>query len=138
MAENVAQGDVANGGRHMLGPYGTGGLVVQSWADRETRRFGPSSARVMACIFRNLGATYDEVKKMIANDRGARHPRRKNIRHLPGRLSGQPLHAPPSTITLNGTQPGDFELISGEVLNGCRIHAAGQDSLGKQALAFRG
>jgi hypothetical protein len=33
MAENVSQGYVAVGGRRMWGPYGTGGLVVQSWTD---------------------------------------------------------------------------------------------------------
>src|SRR6185312_9716048 len=33
MAENVAQGYVAVGGRRMWGPYGTGGLVVQSWTN---------------------------------------------------------------------------------------------------------
>lgn len=31
MGENVAQGYVAVGGQRMWGPYGTGGLVVQSW-----------------------------------------------------------------------------------------------------------
>jgi hypothetical protein len=33
MAENVSQGYIAVGGRRMWGPYGTGGLVVQSWTD---------------------------------------------------------------------------------------------------------
>jgi hypothetical protein len=33
MAENVAQGYVATGGKRMWGPYGTSGMVVQSWTN---------------------------------------------------------------------------------------------------------
>lgn len=33
MAENVAQGYVAVNGKRMWGPYGTGGMVVQSWTN---------------------------------------------------------------------------------------------------------
>lgn len=39
---------------------------------------------------------------------------------------------------LNVTYPGDFNLMRGEVQDGCHANAAGQSSLGKQALAFWG
>src|SRR3954466_9235224 len=77
MAENVAQGYVADGGKRMWGPYGTGGLVVQSWTDpnsaarqkfaQQASRFGrPAAVWVQICIFASNGATYDEVKRLIA------------------------------------------------------------------------
>ena len=74
MAENVAQGYVAVGGTRMWGPYGTGGLVVQSWTDpnssawqkfdQQASKFGkPTAVWVQICIFAQNGATYDEVKR---------------------------------------------------------------------------
>lgn len=80
MSENVAQGYVAVGGKHMWGPYGTGGLVVQSWTntnsaswgkfDQQVAKYGkPSAVWVQICTFQNPGATYDEVKQLVANAR---------------------------------------------------------------------
>jgi hypothetical protein len=166
MAENVAQGYVANGGKHMWGPYGTGGLVVQSWTntnsaawtkfDQQAARYGkPSEVWVMVCIFQNPGATYDEVKQMIANARQHAAPGARIY------ITGQPVYpdnpsscflagaqGPQLTVdlaeragadpALNVTYPGDFKLMRGEVQDGCHANAAGQSSLGKQALAFWG
>ncbi len=165
MAENVAQGYVADGGKRMWGPYGTGGLVVQSWTDpnsaawqkfdQQAARFGkPSAVWVQICIFANAGATYDEVKRLIANAR--QHAAAGAAIYL----TGQPLYDPGQTCTLagaNGPQltddlarraaadttqnvryPGQFRLRNGEVADGCHANATGQASLGRQALAFWG
>ena len=53
MSENAAQGYVTIRGKHMWGPYGNGGLVVQSWTktksaswakfDQQTARYGKST-----------------------------------------------------------------------------------------------
>jgi hypothetical protein len=165
MAENVAQGYVANGGKRMWGPYGTGGLVVQSWTDpnsaawqkfdQQAGRFGrPTAVWVQICIFASSGATYDEVKRLIANAR----------QHAAGGatiyITGQPLYDPGQTCSLagaNGPQltdnlakqaaadttqnvryPGQFHLRSGEVADGCHANTTGQASLGRQALTFWG
>jgi hypothetical protein len=165
MAENVAQGYVADGGKRMWGPYGTGGLVVQSWTDpnssawqkfdQQASRFGrPTAVWVQICIFASNGATYDEVKRLIANAR--RHAATDATIYI----TGQPLYDPGQTCTLAGaggpqltdslarqaaadtTQnvryPGEFHLHNGEVADGCHANTAGQASLGGQALAFWG
>jgi hypothetical protein len=166
MAENVAQGYVASGGKHMWGPYGTGGLVVQSWTnsksapwgqfDRQATKYGkPSEVWVQICIFQNPGATYDEVKQMVANAREHAAPGAKIW------ITGQPIYpdnptscflagaqGPQLTVdlakkaggdtVLNVTYPGDFKLMRGEVQDGCHANSAGQLSLGKQAIAFWG
>lgn len=166
MAENVAQGYVASGGKHMWGPYGTGGLVVQSWTDanspswakfdQQAARYGkPSEVWVQICIFQNPGATYDEVKRLVANAR---------LHAAPGAkvwITGQPVYpdnpascflsgstGPQLTVdlakragedeALNVTYPGEFKLVREEVQDGCHANVAGQRSLGKQALAFWG
>ncbi|KAH6853475.1 hypothetical protein B0I37DRAFT_409638 [Chaetomium sp. MPI-CAGE-AT-0009] len=167
MSENVAQGYVANGGTHMWGPYGTGGLVVQSWTDTNSPSWGkfdqqatqhggkPSSVWIQICIFQDPGATYDEVRQLVANARQHAAPGAKIY------VTGQPLYpdnptscslagpqGPQLTVdlakragadaALNVTYPGDFHLMRSEVLDGCHANAAGQSSLGKQALAFWG
>ncbi len=166
MAENVAQGYVASGGKHMWGPYGTGGLVVQSWTntnsaswgmfDKQVAKYGkPSEVWVQICIFQNPGATYDEVKQLVANARQHAAPGAKIW------ITGQPIYpdnpsscflagaqGPQMTVdlakkagadaSLNVTYPGDFKLMKGEVQDGCHANAAGQGSLGKQAIAFWG
>lgn len=163
MAENVAQGYVAVGGKRMWGPYGTGGLVVQSWTnpnssawqkfDQQAGRFGkPAAVWVQICIFSWSGAAYDEVKRLIANSRAHAAPGATIY------ISGQPLYDPGRTCTLagaNGPQltdnlakqaaadptqnviyPGTFRLRSNEVSDGCHADTAGQQSLGRQAIAF--
>jgi Cellulose binding domain len=166
MAENVAQGYVADGGRRMWGPYGTGGLVVQSWTDpnssawqkfdQQAARFGrPNTVWVQICIFANPGATYDEVKRLIANARLHAAAGAAII------ISGMPLYEPGHVCTLAGsggpeltdrlarqaaadttqnvTYPGQFHLTNSEVLSDtCHANTAGQQSLGRQALAFWG
>ncbi|GAP89348.1 putative exported glycine-rich protein [Rosellinia necatrix] len=166
MAENVAQGYVADGGKHMWGPYGTGGLVVQSWTntnsaawgqfDRQSAQYGkPSEVWVQVCIFQNPGATYDEVKQVVANARAHAAPGARIW------ITGQPVYpdnptscflagadGPQITVdlarkagadaALNVTYPGDFKLMRGEVQDGCHANAAGQKSLGNQAIALWG
>jgi hypothetical protein len=166
MAENTAQGYVADGGTRMWGPYGTGGLVVQSWTDtnsaawqkfdQQAAMFGrPTAVWVQTCIFANSGATYDEVKQLIANAR----------RHAAAGatifITGQPQYDAGHVCSLagaNGPQltdslarqagadstqnvnyPGQFHLANSEVVSdGCHANTAGQASLGRQALAFWG
>ncbi|MGW3567959.1 hypothetical protein ACWDSL_29605 [Streptomyces sp. NPDC000941] len=163
MAENVAQGYVADGGRRMWGPYGTGGLVVQAWTDlnssawrlfdQQAGKYGkPSAVWVQICIFAQQGATYDEVKKLIANARQHAAPDATIY------ITGQPLYDPGQTCFLAGADgpqltdrlarqaaadpaqnviyPGAFHLASNEVADGCHANAAGQRSLGSQALTF--
>ena len=165
MAENVAQGYVAVGGTRMWGPYGTGGLVVQSWTDPNSRawqrfdqqasRFGrPTVVWVQICIFAQNGATYDEVKRLIAN---ARQHAATGARIY---ISGQPLYDAGQTCSLAGsngpqltdnlakqaaadtaqnvTYPGQFRLRNGEVADGCHANTAGQQSLGRQAVGYWG
>lgn len=165
MAENVAQGYVAVGGKRMWGPYGTGALVVQSWTssnsaawkkfDQQVATYGkPSAVWVQICIFANQGATYAEVKQLIANARSHAAPNATIY------ISGQPLYDPGQSCFLAGqggaeltdrlaqqaandtTQnvlyPGSFILHTAEVQDGCHANTAGQQSLGKQAIAFWG
>ncbi|TGJ79229.1 hypothetical protein E0Z10_g9544 [Xylaria hypoxylon] len=165
MGENVAQGYVAVGGKRMWGPYGTGALVVQSWTssnsaawqkfDQQAAAYGkPSAVWVQICIFANPGATYAEVKQLIANARSHAAPNATIY------ITGQPLYDPGQSCFLAGqggaeltgrlaqqaandtTQnvlyPGSFILHKAEVQDGCHANTAGQQSLGKQAIAFWG
>ncbi|KAJ2990611.1 hypothetical protein NUW58_g2861 [Xylaria curta] len=165
MSENVAQGYVAIGGKHMWGPYGTGGLVVQSWTssnsaawqkfDQQAAKYGkPNTVWVQICIFANPGATYAEVKQLIANARSHAAPDATIY------ITGQPLYDPGQYCFLSGqggveltdrlaqqaandsTQnviyPGSFVLHKAEVQDGCHANTAGQKSLGQQAIAFWG
>lgn len=166
MSENVAQGYVADQGQRMWGPYGTGGLVVQSWTntkspswqkfDQQAAKYGkPSAVWVQICIFQNPGATYAEVKQMIANTRQHAAPGAQIF------ITGQPIYpdnptscflagpnGPQLTVNLakqaaadttqNVTYPGEFKLMRNEVQDGCHANTAGQKSLGLQAIAFWG
>jgi hypothetical protein len=166
MAENVAQGYVANNGQRMWGPYGTGGLVVQSWTDtnsnawkmfdQQASQYGkPTAVWVQICIFAQQGATLSEVKQLIANAR--QHAASGAAIYI----TGQPIYpenpsscflaganGPQMTVdlakqaaadsSLNVTYPGDFKLLTNEVQDGCHANTAGQSSLGKQAIAFWG
>ncbi|KAK4142685.1 uncharacterized protein C8A04DRAFT_13036 [Dichotomopilus funicola] len=166
MAENVAQGYVASSGTHMWGPYGTSGMVVQSWTDpnsaswqlfdKQVAQFGkPTEVWVQICIFQNPGATYEEVKQLITNARAHAAEGAKIW------VTGQPLYPDnPGSCFLAGADgpqltvdlakqagadgelgvvyPGDFVLKTGEVQDGCHANAQGQASLGKQAIAFWG
>jgi hypothetical protein len=166
MSENVAQGYVAVGGTHMWGPYGTGGLVVQSWTntnsnpwkmfDQQAAKNGkPTAVWVQICIFANPGATFSEVKQLIANARQHATPGAKIY------ITGQPIYPDnPSSCflagangpqltedlakqaaadaSLNVTYPGAFTLKRSEVADGCHANTAGQASLGRQAIAFWG
>lgn len=165
MAENTAQGYAADGGTRMWGPYATGGDVVQSWTDpnssawqlfdQQASMFGkPTAVWVQVCVFTN-GATYAEVKQMIANTR---------LHAAPGVtifITGQPQYDPGHVCPLSGpsgpaltdslarqagadptqnvTYAGQFHLAnSGVVSDGCHANTAGQADLGRQALAFWG
>jgi hypothetical protein len=165
MAENVAQGYRAIGGTRMWGPYGTGGLVVQSWTntnssawqmfDQQVARFGrPSAVWVQICIFAQNGATATEVRQMIANARQHAAAGASII------VSGQPLYPEGNTCflagangpqltdtlarqaaadaSLNVTYPGTFTLRNSEVADGCHANTAGQQSLGRQARGYWG
>ncbi|KAK4463509.1 hypothetical protein QBC42DRAFT_304752 [Cladorrhinum samala] len=169
MAENVAQGYTSLAlSAKMWPPYGTNGLVVQSWTntkssswqlfDRQVAKYGgskPTEVWVMVCIFQNPGATYEEVKTMINNAREHAAPGAKIY------VTGQPVYpdnpsscflagasGPQATVDLakragadaelNVTYPGEFKLMKGEVQDGCHANAAGQKSLGRQALDFWG
>jgi hypothetical protein len=165
MAENTAQGYVADGGTRMWGPYGTGGLVVQSWTDpnssawqlfdQQVAKFGkPTAVWVQVCVF-TQGATISEVDQMIANAR---------LHAAPGAtifITGQPQYDPGHVCSLagpNGPQltdslaqqaaadpaqhviySGQFHLANSEVLSDtCHANTAGQASLGRTALSFWG
>ncbi|KAI0182724.1 hypothetical protein EV127DRAFT_378256 [Xylaria flabelliformis] len=165
MAENVAQGYVVGGGKRMWGPYGTGALVVQSWTssngaawqkfDQQVATYGkPNAVWVQICIFANPGATYTEVKQLITNARSHAAP---NVTIY---ITGQPQYDPGQSCFLAGqggaeltdrlaqqaandtTQdvqyPGSFILHKAEVQDGCHANTAGQQSLGRQAIAFWG
>ncbi|KAI1133304.1 hypothetical protein F5Y10DRAFT_287700 [Nemania abortiva] len=165
MSENVAQGYVASGGKRMWGPYGTGALVVQSWTDsaspawqkfdNQAALYGkPDTVWVQICIFANPGATYAEVKQLIANARAHAAPNATVY------ITGQPLYDPGQYCFLAGQggaeltdrlaqqaandtsqsviYPGSFILHTAEVQDGCHANTAGQQSLGKQAIAFWG
>jgi hypothetical protein len=165
MGENVAQGYVAEGGKRMWGPYGTGALVVQSWTnsnsaawqkfDQQASTYGkPTAVWVQICIFANPGATYAEVKQLVANARAHAAPNATVY------ITGQPLYDPGQSCFLAGQggaeltdslakqaaadkelgviYPGSFILHKAEVQDGCHANTAGQRSLGKQAIAFWG
>jgi hypothetical protein len=166
MAENTAQGYVADGGTKMWGPYGTGGLVVQNWTntnssawqlfDQQVAKFGrPTVVWVQICIFANPGATYDEVKQMIANARqhaatgatifitGQPQYDAGHVCSLAGangpQLTDSLARQAGSDSTQNVRYPGQFHLANSEVVSdGCHANTAGQASLGRQALAFWG
>lgn len=146
--------------------YGTGGMVVQSWTstssaswklfDTQVTKYGkPTAVWVQVCIFANPGATYDEVKELIANARQHAAPNAQIF------ITGQPTYPDnPSSCALAGptgpvltetlakqaaadttqnvTYPGAFKLMKGEEVDGCHANTAGQASLGKQAVTFWG
>ncbi|QXJ23772.1 hypothetical protein AGRA3207_004973 [Actinomadura graeca] len=162
MAENVAQGYVAAGGTRMWGPYGTGGLVVQAWTDpnspawqkfdQQAAKFGkPTAVWVQICVFARDGATYDEVKRLIANARAHAAP------DATIHITGQPFYETGHTCSLAGADgpkltddlarraaadttqkaaySGSFLLKNTEVAaDGCHANTAGRQSLGKKAL----
>ncbi|MBN2536124.1 MAG: hypothetical protein JXB88_24800 [Spirochaetales bacterium] len=161
MAENVANGYRTVGGQRMWGGYGTSGMVVQSWTDsnssswqlfdQQSAKYGkPTAIWVQVCIFPQ-GATYDEVKQMIAAAR----------QHVADGatiyITGQPLYpegnvctlaggadGPPSTDRLaqqagndasqNVIYSGTFTLRNSEVADGCHANSAGEQALGNQAV----
>jgi hypothetical protein len=147
------------------GPCGTGALVVQSWTsnnsaawqkfDKQVAKYGkPDTVWVQICIFANPGVTYTEVKQLIANASSHAAPNATIY------IMGQPLYDPGQSCFLAGqggaelivglaqqaandtTQkviyPGSFVLHKAEVQDGCHANTAGQQSLGKQAIAFWG
>ncbi|MEV2242720.1 hypothetical protein [Micromonospora sp. CP22] len=165
MAENVAQGYRAVGGQRMWGPYGTGGAVVQSWTntnsaswqsfDRQAAQYGrPTTVWIQICIFSQNGATYNEVRQLIANARQHAAPGANIL------ISGQPLYDQGQTCFLAGsggpeltdslarqaaadasqnvTYVGVFRLRPNEVSDGCHANSAGQQSLGRQAMGYWG
>ncbi|KAI1338442.1 hypothetical protein F5Y15DRAFT_129241 [Xylariaceae sp. FL0016] len=165
MAENVAQGYVATGGKRMWGPYGTGALVVQSWTsntaaawqkfDQQVAKYGkPDAVWVQICIFANPGATLAEVKQMVANARS--HSSANATVYITGqpqydagqecflagnggaKLTDSLAQQAANDTELNVKYPGAFILHKSEVQDGCHANTAGQSSLGKQAQAFWG
>lgn len=149
----------------MWGGYGTGGMVVQSWTDNNSQSWRlfdqqaskhgkPTAVWVQICIFSN-GATYDEVKKLIANTRS------HSAADVKIYITGQPLYDSGHKCTLAGptgpedtdalakkaaadpavnqnvVYPGSFLLkAANELADVCHANSAGQQSLGKQAKAF--
>jgi hypothetical protein len=169
MAENVAQGYQAVGGMRLWPPYGTGALVVQSWTnpsstawqrfDQQASRYGrPSAVWVQICVFANPGATYDEVKQLIANARQHAAPGATIlISGMPQYTSGwvcslAGANGPKLTddlakqaaadSTQNVTYVGTFgPLGQGTVVGGadtCHANQSGQQLLGNQAVGFFG
>lgn len=139
-------------------------MVVQSWTntnsaswrlfDQQVAKYGkPTAVWVQICIFTN-GATYNEVKQLVANARQHAAPNATVY------ITGQPLYEPGMTCQLAGPKgpestdalaqqagkdaalnvvyPGSFLLRRGEVADGCHANTAGQQSLGKQAVTFWG
>ncbi|KAG8156877.1 hypothetical protein KVR01_013290 [Diaporthe batatas] len=163
MADDTAEGYVTNGGTRMWGPYGTRDLVVQSWTDsnstawqkfdQQVALYGrPEAVWVQICVFEDPGATYDEVKLLIANAR--EHA-------LPGAsifITGQPFYNNNHTCPLSGangpkmtddlarqaagdasqrvTYPGRFVLYNQDVADYCHANGGGKRTLGEQALSF--
>ena len=161
MAENVANGYRAVGGRRMWGGYGTGGLVVQNWTnsnssawqkfDQQAAQYGkPTAVWVQVCIFASQGATYDEVRQMVNAARqhaasgatiyitGQPLYSEGNVCDLAG--SGGPEHTDDlarqagNDASLNVTYSGTFTLRNSEVSDGCHANSAGEQSLGNQAV----
>jgi hypothetical protein len=166
MAENVAQGYQALGGMRMWPPYGTGGLVVQSWTDtnssawqsfdQQAANYGlPTAVWVQICIFSFQGATSDEVSQLIAN---------AHEHAAPGAtiyIAGQPLYETGWTCDLAGADgpqltddlarqaaadstqnviyPGTFgPLGQATTSDNCHANQAGQQLLGAQAIEYFG
>lgn len=123
--------------------------------DQQAANYGkPTAVWVQICIFANPGATYDEVKKLIAN------ARQHSAADAQIYITGQPTYSNGNTCFLAGangpeltdslakqaaadasqnvTYPGVFVLGNQEVADGCHANAAGQSSLGKQAVGFWG
>ena len=110
----------------------------------------PDTVWAQICIFANPGATYDEVKRLIASARQHAAPGAALI------ISGMPLYEAGHVCSLAGaggpeltdslarqaaadatqnvTYSGRFRLHNREVLS----DTAGQTSLSRQALAFWG
>ncbi|KAL2274462.1 hypothetical protein FJTKL_03212 [Diaporthe vaccinii] len=163
MAEDVAEGYVMVGGTRMWGPYGTGDLVVQSWTDsnsaawqkfdQQVGKYGkPEAVWVQVCIFENPGATYDEVKLLIAN------ARQHALEGASIIITGQPFYNNNHTCPSAGpngpqltddlarqaaadasqrvTYPGRFILYDQEVADYCHANGGGMRTLGEQALSF--
>jgi hypothetical protein len=161
MAENVADGYRTVGGRRMWGGYGTGGMVIQNWADSNSKswqlfdqqaaKYGkPTAVWIQIIIFAGQGATYDEVKQVIANTR--QHAAEGAEIYI----SGQPLYPEGNVCSLAGAdgpqltddlakQAGDdpslnveyvgtFTLKNSEVADGCHANSAGETALGNQAI----
>jgi hypothetical protein len=162
MAENTAQGYQAVGGERMWPAYGTGGDVVQNWTntnsaawqkfDNQVAMYGePTAVWVQICIFSFNGATYDEVKQLIANARSHAAPGATIY------ITGQPLYNDGWTCNLAGeggpeltddlaqqaaadaTQDvvyaGSFgPLGQGTTSDSCHANSAGQQLLGDQAV----
>lgn len=110
---------------------------------------------VQICIFTNPGATFEEVKQLIANARTHAAPDAMIY------ITGQPIYpdnpascflagadGPVLTETLakqaaadttvNVTYLGALELEIGESSDGCHANMAGQKLLGAQAVKFWG
>jgi hypothetical protein len=108
---------------------------------------------VQICIFAQNGATYDEVKRLIANAR--QHAAAGATIYI----TGQPLYDAGHTCSLagaNGPQltdslarqaaadstqnviyPGAFRLTNAQVSSdSCHANASGEDALGRQAIGF--
>jgi hypothetical protein len=167
MAENVAQGYQALGGMRMWPPYGTGGLVVQRWTDtnssawqmfdEQVAEYGePTAVWVQICIFASQGATYDEVKQLIANAREHAAPGATIT------ISGQPLYESGWVCSLAGangpqltddlaqqaaddsTQDVSYAGTFGPLgqatttSDGCHANQGGQQLLGDQAVDYFG
>ena len=161
MAQNVADGYRSVGGRRMWGGYGTGGMVVQNWTDtnssswqlfdQQSAQYGkPTAVWIQICIFASAGATYDEVKRIIANAREHAAPGATIY------ITGQPLYPEGNVCTLAGSggpeltdslaqqagndssqnvsYSGIFTLLNSETSDGCHANSAGQTSLGNQAV----
>jgi glucuronoarabinoxylan endo-1,4-beta-xylanase len=163
MAENVANGYRTVGGRRMWGGYGTGGLVVQNWTDtnssawqkfdQQVAQYGqPSAVWIQICIFSWWGATYDEVKQMIANAR--QHAADGATIYI----TGQPFYIEDNVCFLAGVDgpqltddlaqqagndpsqnviySGIFTLLDSEVneVDHCHANSSGETALGNQAV----
>lgn len=107
---------------------------------------------VRICVFAQNGATYNEVRQLIANARQHAAPGATIY------ITGQPLYDAGQACSLagaNGPQltdslarraaadttqnviyPGVFRLRTGEVFDDCHANTAGQQSLGRQAIGY--
>ncbi|KAI0879038.1 hypothetical protein GGS24DRAFT_496162 [Hypoxylon argillaceum] len=166
MAENVAQGYASTGGRRMWGPYGTGALVVQSWTDpnsaawqkfdTQAARYGKPTSVLGADLHLRVPGRH------LRRSRGARRQRARAhaATNATIYLTGQPLYDAGQYCFLAGqggaeltdglarragndsalgvVYPGSFLLHVAEVQDGCHANAMGQQSLGRQAMAFWG